>query len=234
MPRFEYRSDRLSVSVDPAQTSLLTKYRPASFDKVLGNTAIVRSLELAIKNKRGHAFLFTGRSGIGKTTLAYITAAALGCTPFDLTEIDAAKTGVDDLRELASRLIYRPLDGGVKAIIVDECHMLSNSAWNSLLKPLEQPPEHACWILCTTEPTKVPDTIRSRCLHYDLKPIGYLILVGLVIAVAELEHMNLADGIAGLCAKEAEGSARQALANLGICADAQSSAQAAELLRAAW
>jgi DNA polymerase III subunit gamma/tau len=112
--------------------------------------------------------------------------------------------------------------------------MLSNSAWNSLLKIVEEPPPWAVWCFCTTEPTKVPDTIRSRCLRYDLKPIGYLILVGLVSAVAEREHMNLADGIAGLCAKEAEGSARQALANLGICADAKSDAEAAELLRAAW
>jgi DNA polymerase-3 subunit gamma/tau len=238
MPRFIYRSKtsvvnldecRVAVSVDPAQTGLLNKYRPANFDKVLGQDAAVASLQEAIKQKRGRAFLFTGRSGIGKTSLAYIAAAALGCKPTDRIEIDAATNGgVDDMWELASRLIYRPLGGGAKAIILDECHMLSRSAWNGLLKPIEQPPEHACWLLCTTEPTKVPDTIRSRCLHYDLKPIGYVSLVGLVNTVAEREHIKLADGVARLCAKEAEGSARQALANLAICANAKSRDEAAE------
>jgi DNA polymerase-3 subunit gamma/tau len=230
MPRFVYQ--KANVSIDRTATSLLKKYRPQTFNTVLGHAAAVRSLEAAIKNKRSHAFMFTGRSGVGKTTLAYITVAALGCDPDNLVEVDAAThSGVDDMRSVTGGLLYHPLGGSAKAIIVDECHKLSDSAWNSLLKKVEDPPEFAYWVFCTTEPTKVPDTIRSRCLHYDLKPIGYLILVGLVSAVAELEHMNLADGIAGLCAKEAEGSARQALANLGKCADAKSQAEAAELLR---
>jgi DNA polymerase III subunit gamma/tau len=235
VPRFVYRSKKANVinlDEDPTATSLLTKYRPASFDKVLGNTATVRSLERAIKNKWGHAFLFTGRSGIGKTTLAYITAAALGCQPADRVEVDAAaNSGVDDMRSVSGGLIYYPLGGGVKAIIIDECHMLSSSAWNSLLKIIEQPPEFAYWLLCTTQRTKIPDTIRSRCLHYDLKPVDCLSLVGLVNTVAERQHIKLPDGIARLCAKKAEGSARQALANLGICADAKSYAEAAEVLR---
>ena len=220
--------------------SLLTRYRPQAFDEVLGQDKAVASLRAAIKGGQGRAFLFTGPSGVGKTTLARITAAKLGCKPEDLVEVDAAtRTGVDDMRSVAEGLLYRPLgEGSAKAIVVDECQMLSKSAWNSLLKIIEHPPPWGYWLFCTTEPIKVPDTIRTRCLRYDLKPVSYPILVGLLEVVAELEKMEVCIIPGGhlileLCAKEAEGSPRQALAYLGTCANANSRAEAAEMLRTA-
>jgi DNA polymerase-3 subunit gamma/tau len=138
------------------------------------------------------------------------------------------------MRQVADGLLYRPLgEGTIKAIIVDECHMLSKSAWNSLLKIIEHPPEWGAWLFATTEPVKVPNTIRTRCLCYDLKPVSQTDLYALLDTVAHLEKMKLAEGVAVLCVKEAEGSPRQALANLGICANAKSRAEAAEMLRSA-
>ncbi len=125
------------------------KYRPKDFDEVVGQDAVVKSLQQAVKNNAGHTFLFTGLSGVGKTTLARITAATVGCVSSNLIEIDAAThTGVDDMRDVTFSLKYKPIGvGSVKVIIVDECHMLSKSAWNSLLKVLEEPPAWVYWML---------------------------------------------------------------------------------------
>jgi len=213
--------------------SIITKYRPESFDEVIGQDAAVRSLENAIEKHLGTAFLFTGPSGVGKTTLARIAAKQLGCLLEDLTEVDgASKTGIDDMRDVVEGLMYRPLgEGSVKAIIIDECHALSKAAIQSLLKALEDPPSWVFWFLCTTEPTKIIAAIRTRCLAYELKEIRTDDLVDLLESTDEAKDVD--HEIATLCAREANGSARQALSNLAICLTTKSKKEAAELLRTA-
>lgn len=212
------------------------KYRPEDFGEVVGQDAVVKSLKHALARDASHTFLFTGPSGVGKTTLARIVAATIKCQPQDLLEIDAAtNTGIDDMREVTSGLNYRPLgDGAVKVIIVDECHMLSKSAWNSMLKVLEEPPDWVYWMLCTTEPLRVPASIKTRCLAYDLKPVALMQLIELLDYVVGSEGLvKIKEGIVSLCAKEADGSPRQALVNLATCIGAGSVSQARELLRSA-
>jgi DNA polymerase-3 subunit gamma/tau len=213
--------------------SIETKYRPEDFDEVIGQKVVVKSLQNAIEKRLGTTFLFTGPSGTGKTTLARLAATALGCLPADLEEIDAAtKTGIEDMREVTGALMYRPLGtGGVKAIIVDEVHALSKAAMQSLLKVLEDPPSWVFWFLCTTEPTKVPKAIQTRCLSYQLKEVGVDDLIDLLATTEEAKDID--DGILALCAKEAGGSPRQALSNLGVCVTAENRKEAAELLRSA-
>jgi DNA polymerase III subunit gamma/tau len=214
-------------------TSIETKYRPEEFDEVIGQEAAVKSLKNAVEKRLGTTFLFTGPSGVGKTTLARIAAKALGCLPADLEEVDAAtKTGIEDMRAVTSTLLYRPLGkGAVKGIIVDECHALSKAAMQSLLKILEDPPTWVFWFLCTTEPTKVPKAIQTRCLTYQLKEVRFNDLVDLLASTEEAKDVD--DDILELCAKEAGGSPRQALSNLGVCLTAENKKEAAELLRSA-
>jgi DNA polymerase-3 subunit gamma/tau len=211
------------------------KYRPTDFDEVIGQDAVVRSLKQAVEKDVSHTFLFTGPSGVGKTTLARLVAKTIGCFDNDLLEIDAAtNTGIDDMRAVSSGLQYRPLgEGAVKVIIVDECHMLSKSAWNSMLKILEEPPDWVYWMLCTTEPVKVPASIKTRCLAYDLKPVSSSILRDLLETVVEAEGLDCDADVQRLCAKEAGGSPRQALVNLAICAGGESGKDVRELLRTA-
>jgi DNA polymerase III subunit gamma/tau len=216
--------------------ALISKYRPKTFDEVIGQEAVVRSLKAALKTSK--TFLFTGASGLGKTTLARLAAESVGCQSRDLLEIDAAsKTGIDDMRAATATLMYRPLgDGAVKAVIIDEFHGLSKAAVTSLLKILEEPPPWVYWFLCTTEPTKVPQNIRTRCTAYDLKPVSVQELFDLLDSVAHDEKIaDCEDGgaILDLCAREAEGSPRQAIANLTVCAAAEKLAEAKELLRSA-
>jgi DNA polymerase-3 subunit gamma/tau len=217
---------------------LHTKYRPRVFDDVVGQDAVVRSLRRAVAGKAARAFLLTGPSGTGKTTLARIVAAEMGCAPGDIDEVDAAtNTGVDDMRALTSQLMYRPMGGGMRALILDECHMLSKSAWNSLLKILEEPPEFVVWFLCTTEPARVPKTIVTRCFPAELKPVASSAIEDLLTEVAGEESFfsgsSHGDATIKLCARQAEGSPRQALVYLAACAGAKSVAEARELLRSA-
>ena len=210
------------------------KYRPGKFNEVFGQESIIKSLIPIIKTKQAHTFLFSGGSGMGKTTVARICARRLGCAPADVLEVNAANTGVDEMRALQERLLYKSFIGEERAIIVDECHMLSHSAWNSLLKITEEPPPHVFWFFCTTEVNKVPQTIKTRCVAYTFKPLAKEQLTTLVRQVAEQENIEISAGVFDLVVREAHGSPRQALVNLAQCRAVATNVQAAaEVLRSA-
>lgn len=152
-------------------TALYQKYRPTRFEDVVGQDHIVRVLQHAVQQKKpAHAYVFAGGRGTGKTSLARIFAEQIGAYPADIIEIDAAShTGVDDIREIIEGVHVLPFGGQYKIYILDEAHMLSRSAFNALLKTLEEPPRHAIFILATTDPDKLPETVLSRCnvLSFD-------------------------------------------------------------------
>lgn len=211
-----------------AGESLHTKYRPKTLDEVRGQDHVKAGLAAVLAEGKQQAFLFDGPSGTGKTTLARICAKALGCT--EIEEIDAAThTGVDNMREVAAHATYRPMDGGSRAFIVDECHRLSKQAWESLLKDIEEPPPGVFWFFCTTEPEKMLKTILTRVAQYSLKEVPYRRLLDLLLSVAESEGLNVNEDVLALSASEAGGSPRQALVNLTVtkhCTD-EASARAA-------
>jgi DNA polymerase III gamma/tau subunit len=213
--------------------SLITQYRPQKFDEVYGQDAVVNSLASAVENKSSQCFLLSGPSGCGKTTLARIAAHELGCDDLGIEEIDAAThTGVEDMREVQSRVQFRPFGTSpVRAIIVDEAHSLSGKAWESLLKITEEPPEDVYWFFCTTQPDKIIKTIQTRCVHLRLKELGKNTLTDLINGIAEAEGIKLIADVRQVIIARAEGSARQALVNLATCRDAASREEAAELLQ---
>lgn len=218
--------------------ALTDKYRPKSFDEVVGHKAAINSLRNALKRRSAKTFLFVGPSGLGKTTLARIAAKELGCLSQDLLEIDAAThTGIEDMRGVTSQLMYKPLgEGKIKGLIVDEFHALSKPAVQSLLKMLEEPPDWVYWFIATTEPTKILPTIKTRSFVVDLKPLSADDLTTLLEDIAKKEKLfdgPQGDKIIDLCVKEAHGSARQAIANFAVCSVAKTTAEAAELLRSA-
>lgn len=215
--------------------ALINKYRPQTFDEVVGQDAVVRSLKKTIAKGTSRTFLFSGPPGLGKTTLARLVADALGCPASERLEIDgASKTGIDDMREVASTLAYKPLGGSkTKVVIIDEAQALSKAAVTSLLKVLEEPPSWVAWILCTSEEVKLPQAIKTRCTHFSLKPVSFDDLAELLDKVAQAEKLSIDDKVIDLCAREANGSPRQALANLSVCAGAETLADAKELLRSA-
>lgn len=218
--------------------SLYRKYRPQTFDDVVGQSVIVKTLKNAIENnKLAHAYLFTGSRGTGKTTTARILAKAMLCehgptdSPDgtceeckliaesrhpDVLELDAAsRTGVDNVREeIISRVKYAPQRGNYKVYIIDEVHMLSTAAFNALLKTLEEPPDKVIFILCTTDPQKVPETIHSRCQRFDFRRISVEEMTAHLGAVCVDENVEFEGEALDLIARRSNGGMRDALSTL--------------------
>lgn len=220
-------------------TVLARKYRSQDFQTLIGQDVLVKTLTTAINTGRiAHAYIFTGIRGTGKTSTARILAKALNClssdgptaTPcgkcencraiaagqhIDVLEIDAAShTGVDNMRDILDAAQYRPTNGRYKVYIIDEVHMLSTSAFNALLKTLEEPPAHVIFILATTEIRKVPVTILSRCQRFDLVRVPVETLKKHFSWIAEQEHVELSDAANELLARAADGSVRDGLSLL--------------------
>jgi len=216
-------------------SSLHTKYRPRKLEEVFGQDAAVRSMQGMIERKRIQTWLLTGPSGCGKTTLARIAAKMLGVSKSNFTEVDAAtNSGIDAMRQIQELTNYMPLHGGgTRALLIDECHGLSAAAWKSILKTTEEPAAHVFWFLCTTEPGKVPPTIKTRFARIDLKPVDNEELHELLKAVCKAEGIKLASGVADVVVKEAGGSPRQLLVNLETAQDAEDRAEAAKMLHSA-
>jgi DNA polymerase-3 subunit gamma/tau len=212
--------------------SLINKWRPASFAEIVGQDNIVKSFKHALDDRTSHAFLFTGPAGCGKTSLARLGAGYIGTSPANLIEVDAATySGIDDMRSLTETLSYRPLGRNTtKSLVIDECHAVSRQAWQSLLKKVEEPPEWVMWFFCTTDVAKVPDTIKSRCTVYTLKPLRVTELFDFLEEVVKAEKFTTSRQIIELCAKMSEGSPRKALANLSTCYSAEDRKEAAKLI----
>jgi DNA polymerase-3 subunit gamma/tau len=199
-----------------AHQSLYRTHRPATFADVVGQEQVTKPLEEAAKSKKiGHAYLFAGSRGLGKTSVARIFASAIGCTENDLYEIDAASNNsVEDIRTLTDGVYTLPFASPYKVYILDEVHMLSKGAWNAFLKTLEEPPAHAVFILATTELEKVPETVQSRCQVFEFKKPTRAVLAKMTEAVAKKEGYTLAPDAADLIAMLAGGSYRDALSVL--------------------
>jgi DNA polymerase-3 subunit gamma/tau len=199
-----------------AHQALYRAYRPKKFSEVAGQEAIVGALSEQLKAKKtGHAYLFSGSRGLGKTSVARIFAKELGCTEKDLYEIDAASNNsVEDIRSLNENVYTLPFESPVKVYLLDEAHMLSKGAWNAFLKTLEEPPSHAVFILATTELEKVPDTVQSRCQVFEFKKPSRVALGNMIAGVAKKEGYTLEAGTADLLSLLSEGSYRDALSVL--------------------
>ena len=196
--------------------SLYRTYRPAAFKEVRGQEQVTGALSESIKaGKVGHAYLFAGSRGLGKTSIARIFARELKVSDKDLYEIDAASNnGVDHIRSLSENVYTLPFESPYKFYILDEAHMLSKSAWNAFLKTLEEPPSHAIFVLATTELEKVPETVQSRCQVFEFKKPSREGLAKLVLDVAKKEGYAIEKSAADLVALLADGSYRDALSVL--------------------
>lgn len=233
------------------------KYRPQNFDEVIGQNPVVTTLKNAIQLGRiHHAYLFTGARGVGKTSLARILAKSLNCekgptaspcqtceacrgitkgNSMDVLEIDgASNTGVDDVRELREQAKYLPSGGKNKIYIIDEVHMLSISAFNALLKILEEPPPHLLFLFATTEPHKIPVTILSRCQRFDLRRVDPSVLTTHLQSILEKENISMDQGSLALIIHCGEGSVRDSLSLLdqtvGYCGSELTEDKVRELL----
>jgi len=221
-------------------TALYRKFRPSCFADVKGQDHIVTTLKNQINSERiGHAYLFCGTRGTGKTTIAKIFARAVNCehpvdgspcgecaackaiasgSSMNVIEIDAASNnGVDSIREIVDEVSYSPAEGKYKVYIIDEVHMLSIGAFNALLKTLEEPPSYVIFILATTEVHKIPITILSRCQRYDFKRISIETITARLRELMEQEHVNVEEKALRYIAKTADGSMRDALSLLDQC-----------------
>ncbi|KKN90058.1 hypothetical protein LCGC14_0231710 [marine sediment metagenome] len=214
---------------------LHVKYRPDNFDDVLGQWTAIQSIKKVLADDKGHVFLLTGPSGVGKTTIARIIANTIGCDSQNLIEIDAATyTGIDAMRSVTDLLKYRAMGKHPnRAIIIDEVHALSKQAWQSLLKALEEPPSHVYFILCTTVVAKVPETIKTRSFAYVLDPVSRKDIVLLLEDVCDGEGMDIGNDVIDLISKESFGSPRRALVYLEKCSGCKNKKEAAQILRTA-
>ncbi len=217
--------------------TLYRKWRPQTFEDVVGQEHIIRTLTNALKDNRvAHAYLFSGPRGTGKTSVAKILAKALNCAKgptsepcnkcaacveitagsgLDVIEIDAASNrGIDEIRDLREKVKFAPAGGGTKVYIIDEVHMLTPEAFNALLKMLEEPPSHVVFILATTEPHKVLPTILSRCQRFDFRRLKTDELAGRLRGIAKTENIDIDDAGIALIAKQAKGGMRDAISTL--------------------
>jgi DNA polymerase-3 subunit gamma/tau len=216
---------------------LARKWRPRNFSTLVGQEHVVRALTHALNEKRlHHAYLFTGTRGVGKTTIARILAKSLNCEAgvsaepcghcsacqeidagrfVDLLEVDAAtNTRVEEMRQLLENAIYAPTRGRYKVYVIDEVHMLSTSAFNAMLKTLEEPPEHVKFILATTDPQKIPVTVLSRCLQFNLKQMPVAAIIEHLARILDAEDIRFESKALEDIARAAEGSMRDALSLL--------------------
>jgi len=233
------------------------KWRPQTFDDLVGQQHVTETLKNAIKNDRvAHAYIFSGARGVGKTTAARILAKALNCvkgptaTPcgvcdsckeitagnsLDVIEIDAASNrGIDQIRELREMVRYAPAASRSKVVILDEAHMLTGEASNALLKTLEEPPDRVIFVMATTQPEDLEDTIRSRSQHFHFRALTFAEIAGRLEEIAQKENLKIAPGAMAVIARMAEGSLRDALSLLeqarAYCGDAIADKEVRELL----
>src|SRR5499425_999580 len=215
---------------------LARKYRPQRFSDVIGQEHVTRTLKNAIEQERiAHGYIFSGHRGIGKTTVARILAMALNCrsgqkpvaepcgvcescteirngNSVDVIEIDAATNrGIDEIRELREAARYRPARDRYKIYILDEAHQITDAAFNALLKTLEEPPPHIVFMMATTQPEDIPQTIRSRCQHFSFHAVRFDEIVSQLTAVAEQEKIKADRDAIALLAEAGDGSMRDAL-----------------------
>lgn len=196
---------------------LYKQFRPDTFDKVVGNRAVVGSLKNSVaQGEVPHTILFSGPSGCGKTTLARILARELGCAPQDYNETNSANfRGIDSAREIITQMAYAPSGGKCRVWVMDECHKITDDAWNALLKPMEDTPDHVYFFLCTTNPEKLPKTIRTRCQPHDVQALSPEdIGKGILIPVCKARGIRPPMEILKLIATECMGSSRVALQTL--------------------
>ena len=195
---------------------LITTLRPRTFDEVIAHREQVKAIKALLSRPRDQipqAWLFSGPPGVGKTTLARIVARQLGASPTSLVEINVGQDkGIQMVRELTSRLHYLPPGASVLAIILDEAHELTEAAKNALLKPIEEPPSHVFWFLCTTDPAAMSEAILTRCVQFELRALSIPELQEVVLTAAERLSVPISEQELLAIAQAAEGSARTALA----------------------
>lgn len=216
---------------------LTQKYRPQTFTDIIGQEAVVKSLQEQVSNGNlAPCLLFSGEPGLGKTSTARVVAKSLGCNDSNILEFNSSdKNSIDDIREILDFLSFVPFGTNKhRVIILDEVHRLSKNAFDALLKPLEEPPSHVHWILCSTEPTKIPKAILSRCTPpdgYKLKKVENATLKTFLTNIVEKEKLEIASNILTLIVMKSDGSPRRALKYLQSVQNVKSLEEAKEIIK---